>query len=572
MAGTWKALKNQPTFNTGTMILLTDGRVMVQEEGTAHWHALTPDSKGSYINGTWTNLADMAFWRRYYASGVLMDGRVFICGGEQSGDVGDTNKGQIYDPVADSWKNIAMPPWSTVGDACCTVLPDGRVMIGALLSGDCIIYDPTTDSWSNTGGQPGRTNEETWILLPDDTILTVQCFSPFGGQKYVISAAAWQSEGTATVTLVDAAMNEIGPAMLMYNGKVIFFGAANSSGHGKTAIYTLPATPSGTGTWAAGPDIPLVGKQVMVCNDCPATLLPNGKVLFTAANFVAGGWGSPVEFFEYDPATNTITQTSTPSNNNTFPYGPANAGIYWSRMMLLPTGEVMYSPSSNNVQVYQPVGGPQNAWRPTISSVSPVGVLWSSLHQLTGTQLNGLSQANIYGDDCYPATNYPLVQLTAPGTNDVYYCRTHNFSSMGVATGAAMQTVEFTTEGVPAGTYDLRVIANGISSLKQSFSVLMRPKPWFADHGLKLEFEWYGKLVAEGDPFSWINQIVDPEINALEAQLKYLQNSVQRLNSIIQANRLPAVGEDIAKTAKKEAKEAEEENAPESKKNDKPKK
>ena len=39
--------------------------------------------------------------------------------------------------------------------------------------------------------------------------------------------------------------------MLMYNGKVIFFGAANSRGHGKTAIYTLPASPTGTGTWAA---------------------------------------------------------------------------------------------------------------------------------------------------------------------------------------------------------------------------------------------------------------------------------------------------------------------------------
>jgi hypothetical protein len=37
MAGTWAPLANQPTFNTSTMILLTDGRVMVQEEGTAHW-------------------------------------------------------------------------------------------------------------------------------------------------------------------------------------------------------------------------------------------------------------------------------------------------------------------------------------------------------------------------------------------------------------------------------------------------------------------------------------------------------------------------------------------------------
>ena len=86
MAGTWQPLANQPSFNTSTMILLTDGRVMVQEEATEHWHALTPDASGSYVNGTWSTLADMSFWRRYYSSGVLKDGRVFLCGGEQGGE------------------------------------------------------------------------------------------------------------------------------------------------------------------------------------------------------------------------------------------------------------------------------------------------------------------------------------------------------------------------------------------------------------------------------------------------------------------------------------------------------
>jgi hypothetical protein len=83
MAGAWQALVNQPPFNTSTMILLTDGRVMVQEEATPHWHALTPDQAGSYLNGTWSALADMSIWRRYYASGTLRDGRVIVVGGEQ---------------------------------------------------------------------------------------------------------------------------------------------------------------------------------------------------------------------------------------------------------------------------------------------------------------------------------------------------------------------------------------------------------------------------------------------------------------------------------------------------------
>jgi hypothetical protein len=55
------------------MLLLSDGRVMVQEDGTPQWYALTPDADGSYVKGTWSPLADMAIWRRYYASGMLKD-------------------------------------------------------------------------------------------------------------------------------------------------------------------------------------------------------------------------------------------------------------------------------------------------------------------------------------------------------------------------------------------------------------------------------------------------------------------------------------------------------------------
>ena len=166
MSGTWQGLANQPTFHPSTMLLLTDGRVMVQEEATAHWHALTPDSFGSYRNGTWSSLADMSFWRRYYASAVLKDGRVIVVGGEQSGDVGDSRKGEIYDPVEDTWTSIALPPWSQVGDASNCLLPDGRLMIAALGDGECLIYDADTNAWTAAAAKSSRANEETWSSSP----------------------------------------------------------------------------------------------------------------------------------------------------------------------------------------------------------------------------------------------------------------------------------------------------------------------------------------------------------------------------------------------------------------------
>jgi hypothetical protein len=541
MAGTWHPLTNQPGFNTSTMILLTDGRVMVQEEGTAHWHALSPDASGSYVNGKWSTLADMSFWRRYYASGVLKDGRFFLCGGEQSGAGTDTNKGEIYDPVTDTWSPIRTPPWPMVGDAASMVLPDGRIIIGALLSGACIIYDSVADSWSTTGGQPGRTNEETWIQLPDGTIVTVQCFPPFRGQKYVIATGIWQDEGPLPVTLVDPVMSEVGPAMLMYNGKIIFFGSANSNGHGKTVIYTPPAMPTATGTWAAGPDIPNVGGKVIVCNDCPATLLPNGKVLFTAANFVVNGWGSPVLFFEYDPSTNLITQAPTPANSAIFPY-PNFPGVYFSRLMLLPTGQVLFSASSNNVQVYSPDGGPQETWRPTIQSITAHGTPHhSDYFLLRGTQLNGLSQANTYGDDCYPATNYPIVRLTDLKTQKVYYCRSYEFSTMGVATGAALQSARFSLGALPDGTYDVSVVANGISSHGVALCYSRERRP--GDHACCCKCECHKSELCDDDNFR------DQEITELRLQIKLLENTVYRISALV-PNGGPVAADQVAKETK----------------------
>jgi hypothetical protein len=517
MAGTWQNISNPPPFQTSTMLLLSDGRVLIQEEATPHWHALTPDASGSYVNGTWSTLADMAVWRRYYASGILRDGRVIVVGGEQSGAGGDTNRGEIYDPVADSWTPISLPPWAQVGDAACSILPDGRLLIGALTSPECLIYDPTTDSWAAAADKAVRSNEETWILLPDETILTVQCFEPYRSERYGSSSNAWKDEGKPPVMLVDPAMHEIGPAMLTYDGKVIWFGAANSHGRGKTAIYTPPPIYTGTGTWTAGPDIPPVANRPMVCNDCPATLMPNGKVLFTAASYQFNNWGSPIYFFEYDPFTNSIAQAPTPPNNN--------MQLYWSRMMLLPTGQVLFGPSTNNLQCYTPDGEPHEAWRPTIQTITPhCATVGTDYYLLKGTQLNGLSQANMYGDDCAPATNYPLVRLRSTLTRQLYFCRTYDFSSMAVATGNHTESFRFDASPIPFGDFELCVIANGISSHCVSFC----HRPEHSCHcGQRHNDSCCGSTSCYCEEAT-----IDPQISQLRRDMKTLQRSIQRIGAV----------------------------------------
>jgi hypothetical protein len=66
-ASPWTLLKNPPPFGTpGTMLLESDGTVLVHDEpdnnstgGTNAWYKLTPNSKGSYVDGTWSRIASM---------------------------------------------------------------------------------------------------------------------------------------------------------------------------------------------------------------------------------------------------------------------------------------------------------------------------------------------------------------------------------------------------------------------------------------------------------------------------------------------------------------------------------
>jgi hypothetical protein len=83
-----------------------------------------------------------------------------------------------------------------------------------------------------------------------------------------------------------------------------------------------------------------------------------------------------------------------------------------------------------------------------------------------------LSQAASFGDEDQTATNYPLVRITNQATHHVFYAKTHDHSTMAVATGNAIVSTNF---DVPAkmetGASSLVVVANGIPSKAVSITV-----------------------------------------------------------------------------------------------------
>ena len=70
-----------------------------------------------------------------------------------------------------------------------------------------------------------------------------------------------------------------------------------------------------------------------------------------------------------------------------------------------------------------------------------------------------------FGDEYQNATNYPLVRITNNSTKHVFYARTHDHSTMGVATGTKVVSTHFDVpKTIDTGASTLVVVANGIAS------------------------------------------------------------------------------------------------------------
>lgn len=496
-------------FYPGTMILMTDGTVLVHyvtEDSSGNlnpsgiWERLTPDAFGNYADGTWSQLPPMptSYAPADHATAVLPDGRLLVEGGEYnevSGVTADTALGAIYDPVSNSWTSVNPPPGAAgqgnygygggqngtafIGDASSTVLPDGQLMLGDCCGDYFALFDAADLSW-NSYFDEGKfatdvTNgEEGWVLLPNGKVLTVNLWGDANGNGagttstlYDPATNSWSPSGNIPVSVEDPTCHEIGPMVLRRDGTVTVVG-----GNGQLATYN-----SFSGTWSAGP---LIGSPYGD-DDGPGVLLPDGNVFFEVSPWNYAGFPdlcgpdhpSPgVVFFEWDGTT--LTEEPGP------PDEPDDSYSFAGRMLVLPTGQVVYANAyygnnkdlDKNLYLYTPAGTYQAAWQPQITSVASTLYTDTVNNSISGTQFNGRSQGSMYGDDEQMAENFPLVYIKNISTGHVFYCRTHNFSTMAVATGSATVSAEFDIPpNVETGPSDLVVVTDGIPSPPVSVTV-----------------------------------------------------------------------------------------------------
>ena len=487
-ASPWTPLQNPPPFGTpGTMLLESNGTVLVHDEpdnnttgGTTVWWKLTPDSHGSYIDGTWSKIASMpaGYTPLYFASAILPDGRMIVEGGEYIGENAVWSKrGAIYNPVTNKWAAVAPPPgWTNIGDAASDVLANGTFMLqhpcntcltDPNLTVDDALLNARTLKWTVIPGtgKNDPNDEEGWTLEPSGQLLTLDTWIPAATQLFNPRTRLWSFAGNTAANgnpVNPFPVVEIGPQVEMPGGNTFVVGGGTSTQEPPTACTTDEPTQTalyhfqaGTaGTWTAGPQIPAIGNQQFDSTDGPGSVLPDGNVLFDVSACV---YNTPTHFFVYNASSNSLTQIPDVPN-------APNDSSYYTKMLALPNGQVLFNDGSSDMEVYTAGGTPKPSWAPTITALSSAKLAPGGSYFLSGRQLAGLDPGATYGDDVQDNTNFPLVRITNSATGVVTYARTSGWTSVSVAPGARSATRFTLPPGTPAGKSTLVVVANGIAS------------------------------------------------------------------------------------------------------------
>jgi hypothetical protein len=467
------------------MLVESNGTVLVHNEpdnnvtgGTNAWWKLTPAANGSYINGTWSQIASMpvTYTPLYFASAILPDGRMIVEGGEYIGEKAVwSNQGEIYNPVTNTWASVAPPRgWTNMGDAASEVLDNGTFMLQQPCNTCLTQPDPVVDqallnartlTWRvipGTGKEEPN-DEEGWTLLPNGQVLTLDVWEGIGGtQVFNPATDTWLFAGDTAVGGDPVNLwpvVEIGPQAELPGGNVFVVGAGTSTQQPptpctddaptQTALYNYRAQ-----TWTVGPEIPPINGQAMDSTDGPGATLPDGNVLFDVSACV---YNIPTHFFLYHTSSNTLTQLPDVPN-------APNDTSYATRFLNLPNGQVLFDDGSSQMEVYTAGGTPNPSWAPSVKYLSSTRLFPGSTYFLLGTQLAGLDQGSVYGDDVQDSTNFPVVRITNDATGVVSYARTFNWSSVSVAPGTRSSTEFMISPRTPAGRSTLVVVANGIAS------------------------------------------------------------------------------------------------------------
>ena len=468
--GTWVPVTNTApnSFGVQPIFILPDGTVMCGSGGNTAWYRLSPDTHGSYLNGSWSTVAPMHYTRRFMSSQVLPSagGQLYVAGGEYG--TGKDNA-EMYNITNNTWTVLPTPPDEII-DNISETLPNGDILEGAP-SDDTRIFSVSSNSWSLPITPISGQDEASWVKLQDGSIITID---PFGTntERFIPSLNKWVADSPVPVPMYGYA-GELGGGLLLPTGQAIFFGASGSN-----CVYTpwttngqgmyTPAGATNVGTWTAVSVTPNFNAPI----DAPAAMMVNGNILCCMEPTNNSYGPSSCNFYEYNPVSNVFTQINGPTGTSAF-----GASCETITLLAMPDGSILMSSGNPQLYEYQPGGSPLTNGIPHIVNVTTNSD--GSFH-LTGTGFNGITEGGVFGDDTQVNSDYPIARFTN-STGNTLYARTYNWSTCNLMTGTNVVSCDMALPaGMTAGTFPVVVAANGIASAPYSLSVIGTPLPTVA--------------------------------------------------------------------------------------------
>jgi hypothetical protein len=404
------------------------------------------------------------------------------------GDLVNANT-YIYDPALNAWSPSGTKVYPDQSDE------EGwtRISEGTIVNYDLFQsiatngsyaekYDPKTGIWSGispSDGTAGGTIPQLSsvnlgyelgpsLRLQDGRVFEIGATQHTGLYHPIGNAWAPGPDISGTLNGIASPFGaDDAPGAILPNGHVIFAADAGASGFtssgnistGSSVITHIPSTAILQVFWGvSGPGIP--GGSYILSVDSPSKVTISSPATSTiAADAISWGgtFSNPTELFEFDPVMNTIHQITAALPDANL----ATEGSYPTRMLILPTGQLLFSDSSSQLWVYTSEDSPNPFLRPFITKVNYQG---QGMFRLSGLQLDGQSAGAAYGDDDQMDSNYPIVRMVDERGN-VFYARTSNWSKVAVGAEAGIETVDFTPNPeITPGRYELIVSGAGISS------------------------------------------------------------------------------------------------------------
>lgn len=237
VAGEWKALAHMPTSRQELATAVLNGKMYVIAGLAGNFFGTNNVDVYNPATNTWTSVAPIPILNHHNCAAVAA-GKLYAFGGQSEFNF-------LYDPVNDSWSQVASMPSVQPLTAAVGVIDDKIYVAGV---GILQVYDPATDTWA-TRAPMGVYRHHTAGGVIDGKFYVVGGRAGPGSQT---ALEVYDPQTNNWTRLANMPTGREGHAAGVVNGELFVFGGEGGGIHPEVEVYN-----PGSNSWRrVEPDMP----------------------------------------------------------------------------------------------------------------------------------------------------------------------------------------------------------------------------------------------------------------------------------------------------------------------------